>query len=108
MDIVSAALEEPIKWLSKNAGEDGLAVLKKILSSKDPDFGYNALTGEFGSMTKMGIVDPVKVTRSALQNAASVAMMVLTTEGLVTDIPEEKKEPAMPQGGMGGMGGMNY
>jgi chaperonin GroEL len=103
VDIVSEALEEPIKWLAKNAGDDALVVLKKVLASKDNDFGYNALTSGYGSMTKMGIIDPVKVTRSALQNAASVAMMVLTTEGLVTDIPEEKKEPAMPPGGMGGM-----
>lgn len=103
VDIVYEALEEPIKWLAKNAGEDEAAVLKKVLLKKDSDFGYNALSGEFGSMTKMGIIDPVKVTRSALQNAASVAMMVLTTEGLVTDIPEEKKEPSMPPGGMGGM-----
>ncbi len=104
VDIVYEALEEPIKWLSKNAGEDGEEVLKKVMASKDIDYGYNALTGEFGSMIKMGIVDPVKVTRSALQNAASVAMMVLTTEGLITDIIEkDKKEPAMPQGGMGGM-----
>jgi chaperonin GroEL len=103
LDIVFDALEEPIKWLAKNAGDDELIVLKKVLAKKDNDFGYNALNGEFGSMTKMGIIDPVKVTRSALQNAASVAMMVLTTEGLITDIPEEKKEPTMPQGGMGGM-----
>jgi chaperonin GroEL len=104
LDIVYEALEEPIKWLSKNAGEDGEAVLKKVLASKDVDFGYNALTGEFGSMTKFGVLDPVKVTRSALQNAASVAMMVLTTEGLVTDIPEPKTAaPPMPGGGMGGM-----
>ena len=103
VNIVSEALEEPIKWLAKNAGDDELIVLKKVLASKDNDFGYNALTGGYGSMTKMGIVDPVKVTRSALQNAASVAMMVLTTEGLITDIPEEKKEPMMPPGGMGGM-----
>jgi chaperonin GroEL len=103
VDIVSEALEEPIKWLAKNAGDDELIVLKKVLASKDNDFGYNALTSGYGSMTKMGIIDPVKVTRSALQNAASVAMMVLTTEGLITDIPEEKKEPALPAGGMGGM-----
>jgi chaperonin GroEL len=102
VDIVYAALEDPIRWLVKNAGGDDTLVLKKILASKDIDFGFNALTSEFGSMTKMGIVDPVKVTRSALQNAASVAMMVLTTEGLVTDIPEPKKEmPTMPPGGMG-------
>lgn len=103
VDIVHDALEEPIKWLAKNAGDDETIVLKKVLASGDNDFGYNALTGEFGSMTKMGILDPVKVTRSALQNAASVAMMVLTTEGLVTDIPEPKKEPAIPPGG-----GMDY
>jgi chaperonin GroEL len=101
VDIVYAALEEPIRWLVKNSGGDDLAVLKKVLASKDVDFGFNALTSEFGSMTKMGIVDPVKVTRSALQNAASVAEMVLTTEGLVTDIPEPKKDmPPMPPGGM--------
>lgn len=103
VDIVKETLEEPIKWLAKNAGEDGEVVLKKILTQKDFDFGFNALTGEYGSMLKMGIIDPVKVTRSALQNAASVAMMVLTTEGLVTDIPEEKKEPMMAPSGMGGM-----
>ena len=105
VNIVSEALEEPIKWLAKNAGDDEALVLKKVLASKDKDFGYNALTGNFGSMTKMGIIDPVKVTRSALQNAASVAMMVLTTEGLVTDIPEPKTPaPQMPMGG----GGMDY
>ncbi|MEK7550514.1 MAG: chaperonin GroEL [Patescibacteria group bacterium] len=102
VDIVYEALSEPIAWLAKNAGDDEVAVLKKVLASKDNDFGYNALTSQFGSMTKMGIVDPVKVTRSALQNAASVAMMVLTTEGLVTDLPTKEKEAAsMPQGGMG-------
>jgi chaperonin GroEL len=102
IDIVNEALEQPIRWLAKNAGEDDGYVLRKIEDSKDGDFGFNALTGEFGSMTKFGILDPFKVTRSALQNAASVAMMVLTTEGLVTDIPEEKKEamPQMPGGGM--------
>lgn len=101
LDIVYSSLEEPLKWLAKNAGEDGEEVLTKILGQKEIDFGFNALTGEFGSMTKMGVIDPVKVTRSALQNAASVAMMVLTTEGLITDIPEEKKEQMMPPGGMG-------
>ncbi len=103
LDIIYESLEEPIRWLVKNAGDDDDIVLKKVLASKDKDFGYNALTSEFGSMTKFGVLDPVKVTRSALQNASSVAMMVLTTEGLVTDIPEEKKEPTMPAPGMGGM-----
>ena len=102
VDIVYEALEDPIRWLVKNAGVDDVAVVKKILASKDVDFGFNALTSEFGSMTKMGIVDPVKVTRLALQNAASVASMVLTTEGLVTDVIEKNKKdmPAMPPGGM--------
>lgn len=105
IDIVRTALECPLRWLAKNSGEDDGYVLKHVLTKieegKDGDYGYNALTGEFGSMTKFGILDPLKVTRSALQNAASVAMMVLTTEGLITDLPEEKKDnPAMPAGGM--------
>ncbi|MEK7061559.1 MAG: chaperonin GroEL [Patescibacteria group bacterium] len=100
-DIVYETLEEPIKWLVKNAGDDEVLVLKKILASKEIDFGYDVLTGKFGSMTKLGIIDPVKVTRLALQNAASVASMVITTEGLVTDCPEPKKDmPQIPQGGM--------
>lgn len=108
IDIVAKALEQPIRWLAKNAGEDDGYVLKKIEENTNKDYGYNALTGKFGSMMKFGVLDPLKVTRSALQNAASVAMMVLTTEGLVTDIPEEKKEPqaggGMPPGaGMMGM-----
>jgi len=105
VEIVEDAMEQPIRWLAKNAGEDDGYVLRKVLEAKNGDFGYNALTGKFGSMTKFGILDPLKVTRSALQNAASVAMMVLTTEGLITDIPEkEKAPPAMPPGMGGGMG----
>jgi len=111
VDIVREALEMPLRMLARNSGEDDGFVLRHILekleSEKDGDYGYNALTGEFGSMTKFGILDPLKVTRFALQNAASVAMMVLTTEGLITDLPEEKKDmPGMPPGGMGG--GMDY
>lgn len=104
IDIVREALEMPLRWLAKNAGEDDGYVLRKVEEAKDGDYGFNALTGAFGSMTKFGILDPLKVTRFALQNAASVAMMVLTTEGLITDLPEEKKDmPAMPPGG-----GMDY
>ncbi|OGM25027.1 chaperonin GroL [Candidatus Woesebacteria bacterium RIFCSPHIGHO2_01_FULL_39_32] len=107
IDIVRSALEQPLRWLAKNSGEDDGFVLRKVEENKDDDYGFNALTGEFGSMIKFGILDPLKVTRSALQNAASVAMMVLTTEGLITDLPEEKKDmPSMPGGGMGG--GMDY
>jgi chaperonin GroEL len=105
IDIVYQALEQPARWLARNAGEDDGFVLKKVEEAKDKDYGYNALTGEFGSMTKFGILDPLKVTRSALQNAASVAMMVLTTEGLITDIPEKENPPA---GGPPAPGGMGY
>ena len=106
IDIVRSVLEQPLRWLAKNSGEDDGFVLRKVEENKDGDYGYNAMSGAFGSMTKFGILDPLKVTRAALQNAASVAMMVLTTEGLITDIPEEKKDmPQMP-GGMGG--GMDY
>lgn len=105
IDIVRDALEEPVRWLAKNAGEDDGFILRKIEESANPDYGYNVLTGEFGSMTKFGILDPLKVTRSALQNATSIAMMILTTEALITDLPEEKAAsagsgPAMPGGGM--------
>lgn len=108
VDILYAALSEPTRWIAKNAGADEGWVVKTVEESKIDDFGFNAMTLQFGSMIAAGIVDPAKVTRSAVQNAASVGMMVLTTEALVTDLPE-KKETAMP-GGMppGGMGGMDY
>jgi chaperonin GroEL len=80
-----------------NAGLEGSVVAEKVKTSTDPHFGYDAARGEYGDMVKKGIIDPTKVTRSALQNAASIAAMVLTTESLVTDIPE--KEPPAPAGG---------
>ena len=102
VNILSESLTEPIKKIVENAGEDSEAVLRKVESSKEEDYGFNVMTMEYGSMIKAGIIDPAKVTRSAVQNAVSVAMMVLTTEALITDIPEEKKEtPQMP-------GGMDY
>lgn len=103
IEIVRKALEMPIRMLVRNAGEDDGYILNKIEENKAADWGYNVLTNEFGSMLKFGLLDPLKVTRSALQNAASVATMVLTTEALVADIPEDKKEPSMPGGGMGMM-----
>ncbi len=103
IDIVYDALDQPLRWLVKNAGEDDGYIVKKIEESKEIDFGYNVLNGKFGSMIKFGILDPLKVTRSGLLNAASVAQMVLTTECLVTELLEEKKEPAMPSGMPGGM-----
>lgn len=109
VDILYHALGEPVRWIAKNAGADEGWVMKTIEENKSSDYGFNAMTMEFGSMITAGVLDPAKVTRSAVQNAASVAMMILTTEALVTDIPEKKEAPAggMP-GGMGGMGGMDY
>jgi chaperonin GroEL len=104
--IVVKALEEPVRQIAQNAGLEGSVIVNKILTS-DKNIGFNALTEKYVDMLEEGIVDPTKVTRSALQNASSVAAMVLTTESLVADIKEEA--PAMPQapgGGMGGMGGM--
>jgi chaperonin GroEL len=100
--IVRESLSEPLRWLATNSGVDAGWVVKKVEDSKSISFGFNALTLEFEDMIKAGILDPVKVTRSALQNAASVASMILTTECLITDIPEEKKEMSAPN--MGDMG----
>jgi chaperonin GroEL len=100
--IVKKALVAPTRLLVENAGVDGGVVIDHI-RQEAKGVGYDVLTGEYVDMIKAGIIDPAKVTRTALQNAASVAMMILTTEGLITDLPEkEEKGPAMP-GGMGGM-----
>ncbi len=102
VEILYQALSEPTRWIAKNAGADEGWVVKTVEESKIDDFGFNAMTLEFGSMIAAGIVDPAKVTRSAVQNAASVGMMVLTTEALVTDLPEKTPPPPMagPPGGM--------
>ena len=91
IDILYKALGEPVRWIAKNAGADDGWVLKTIEESKAPDFGFNAMTMEFGSMLAAGVLDPAKVTRTAVQNAASIGMMILTTEALITDIPEKKE-----------------
>lgn len=106
--ILRRALEEPMRQLARNAGEDGAVIIdtvRRLQKEKgDSTLGYNVVTGEYGSMVGMGIIDPAKVTRSALQNAVSIASMILTTDALVTDIPEKEAAPAgMPPGGMGGM-----
>ncbi|EFO80867.1 chaperonin GroEL [Oscillochloris trichoides DG-6] len=106
--ILRRALEEPLRILARNAGEEGSVIIATVrrmqAESGDNTLGYNVLTGEYGSMIEQGIIDPVKVTRSAVQNAVSIAGMILTTEALITDLPEEKSgAPAMPGGGMGGM-----
>jgi chaperonin GroEL len=102
--IVKRALEEPLRQIVQNAGHEGAVVVERVRSEKGANFGFNAETEEYGDMQKMGVVDPTKVTRSALQNAASIAGLLLTTEALISDIPENEKEaPQMPGGG--GMGG---
>ena len=101
--IVLKALEEPLRQIAKNAGVEGSVIINRIKNENKIDFGYNARTEEYVDMISAGIVDPTKVTRSALQNAASVAAMVLTTESLVTDIKEEKVPAAPMDPGMGGM-----
>ncbi len=104
--IVLKALEAPLRQISANAGIEGSVILDKILTSNKVNYGFDAQKEEYVDMIKAGIVDPAKVTRSALQNAVSVASMVLTTEALVSDEPEQNPAPAMPNPGMGGMGGM--
>jgi len=105
VSILRRALEEPLRQIALNAGRDG-AVIAAAVSALPHGHGFDAMKGEYVDMFKAGIIDPLKVTRSALQNAASIAGMFLTTDALITDAPEEQAAPAMP-GGMGGMGGMD-
>jgi chaperonin GroEL len=102
-DMVRKSLEEPVRQIATNAGAEGSLVVEQILKSA-VDVGYNAAADKYEDMIKAGIVDPTKVTRSALQNAASVAALLLTTEAIITEKPEKEKAPAMPPGG--GMGDM--
>jgi len=102
VNIVKKAVEEPIRWIAINAGRDGSVIVEAVKKSK-PGIGYDAEADDFGDMVAKGIIDPTKVVRSALENAASIAVMVLITESLVTDIPEKEKMPGMPPGGMEGM-----
>ena len=107
INILKSALVEPIKQIANNAGIEGALVVEKTRSSKKKNFGFDAQKEEYVDMIEAGIIDPTKVTRFALQNAASVASLMLTTEVMISDIPEDdKKMPDMPPGGMGGMGGM--
>ena len=103
--IILKAIEEPVRQITANAGLDGSVILNTIVKSKKPNYGFDAYKNEYCDMVEAGIIDPTKVTRSALQNAASIASTLLTTESIVTDIPEPQ-QPPMPQGGAGGMGGM--
>ena len=103
VEIVRRALEEPIRMIVANAGQEGSIIVAKIRESKDKNFGFNAATDEYEDLVKAGVIDPTKVTRTALQNAASIAGLLLTTECVVVERKEEKPAPAAPQGGMGGM-----
>ncbi|MBU0951527.1 MAG: chaperonin GroEL [Elusimicrobia bacterium] len=105
INIVKRALEEPIREIVSNAGVEGSIVIEKIRNQKDVNFGYNAETGEYTDLVKDGVVDPAKVTRTALENATSIAGYLLTTQVIISDIPEKKEKMGMPPGGMGGMGG---
>jgi chaperonin GroEL len=105
--ILKKAMTTPLKQIAANAGYEGSTIIEKVKRSKTKNFGFDALSEKYTDMVAAGIIDPTKVVRIALQNAGSVAGLILTTEGLVTEVPEEEKMPAMPPGGgMGGMGGM--
>ena len=99
INIVKRALEEPLRTIASNAGFEGAIVIGKVREAKDANYGFNAATEEYTDMISAGILDPAKVTRSALQNAASISALMLTTEALVAEIPEEEKAPPMPGGG---------
>jgi chaperonin GroEL len=103
VNIVRRALEEPLRKIVENAGLEGAVIVEKVKAEKNENVGFNAETEEFEDLVKAGVIDPAKVTRTALQNAASIAALMLTTEALISELPEEKKNmPAMPPGG--GMG----
>ncbi len=106
VNIVKRAITEPLRMIAENAGEEGAVVLGKVLDAKDQNFGFNAFSNEYEDLVKAGVLDPTKVVRTALQNAGSIASLMLTTEALVAEIPEKKEAPAMPGGHGGGMGDM--
>jgi chaperonin GroEL len=106
IEIVRKALQAPARQIAENSGADGSIVVGKLLESKNPNYGYDAQKGEFTDMIQAGIIDPTKVVRHALQDAASVAGLLITTEAMVAEKPEPKGPPAMPPGG--GMGGMDF
>ena len=106
VDIIRRALEAPVRTLVRNAGVEGALIVAEIRKNKNSSYGYNVATGEFTDLIKAGVLDPAKVTRTALQNAASISGLLLTTECMITDLPEEKAPVAHGGGDMGGMGGM--
>jgi len=104
--IIRRAIESPVRQLCENAGLEGSVIVERLKAEKNDNIGYDINLDEYVDMLKSGVIDPAKVTRTALQNAASIAALLLTTEAMITDIPEKDKGPAMPGGGMPGMGGM--
>jgi chaperonin GroEL len=106
--IVRRALQAPARQIVQNAGEDGSIVVGKILDDATYAFGYNAQTGEYGDLVSEGVIDPTKVVRTALQDAASIAGLLITTEAMVVERPKEPAPPMPGGGGMGGMGGMDF
>ena len=109
INIIRRALQAPIRQIAENAGVEGSIVVGKVTDRKSPSFGYDAQTGEYGDLIEKGIIDPAKVVRVALQDASSVAGLLVTTEAMVAEMPKKDSgSPAMPGGGMGGMGGMDY
>jgi len=107
VNIIRRACEEPVRQIVGNAGYEGSIVIEKIRANQESNFGFNAATGNYEDLVKSGVIDPTKVTRSALQNASSISALMLTTEAMIAEIPEKKPAP-MPGGEHGGPGGMDY
>ena len=103
VNIVKRALEEPLRQIAQNAGREGAVIVERVKNEKAENFGFNAESEEYEDLVKAGVIDPAKVARTALQNAASIASLMLTTEALISELPEDKKAPVGPPGG-GGMG----
>ena len=103
VDIVRKAIQVPARQIVDNAGGDGAVVVGKLLESNDYGYGFDAQNNQYGDLTKLGIIDPTKVVRIALQDAASIASLIVTTEATITEAPKKEAPPAMPGGGMGGM-----
>jgi chaperonin GroEL len=110
INIVRRAIQAPARQIADNAGADGAVIVGKLVEDKSATNGYNAQSGKFEDLIKAGVIDPTKVVRSAIQNAASVAGLLITTEAMVSELPEPKAPmaPAPDMGGMGGMGGMGF
>jgi chaperonin GroEL len=108
IDIIRKALQAPVRQIAENAGHDGAVVAGKLIDANDPTLGFNAQTETYENLVQAGVIDPTKVVRAALQDAASVAGLLITTEATIAEAPEDKPAPAMAGGGMGGMGGMDF